>query len=267
MIVDYHMHLRDESGTVVHTADAAERFAIRAAERNVDEIGFTEHVYVFEQTRDFWQLPGQVRQCRHDLEVYVEAVSEAKQRGLPVKLGLEVDWVGERADELAERLEPYPFDYLLGSVHELDGLHALEAGDGEGAWGKWPEEEVWRRYVDSLCQAAASGHFDVLSHPDLAKISGVHGSDECYADLAEAVDAARLALEISTAGLRKPVGELYPDPRLLRLSNAPVTLASDAHAPHRVGENFERAVVLARACGRDTVTVLENRQRRQEPLG
>jgi histidinol-phosphatase (PHP family) len=267
LIVDYHMHLRDETTTVAHTADAAERFAARAADRGVDEIGFTEHVYVFEQTRDFWQLPGQARQCRHDLEVYVQAVGEAKERGLPVKLGLEVDWIGERAEELAERLEPYPFDYLLGSVHELDGLYALEAGEGEGAWAEWPEEEVWRRYVESLCEAAASGHFDVLSHPDLAKISGVRGSDECYRNLAAAADAAGVVLEISTAGLRKPVGELYPDPRLLRLSSAPVTLASDAHAPHHVGEDFEQAVALARSCGRDTLTVFERRTRRQEPLG
>jgi histidinol-phosphatase (PHP family) len=76
-----------------------------------------------------------------------------------------------------------------------------------------------------------------------------------------------VVLEISTAGLRKPVGELYSDPRLLRLSSAPVTLASDAHAPHHVGEDFEQAVALARSCGRDTLTVFERRTRRQEPLG
>ena len=267
MILDYHMHLRDETGAVDHTADAAERFVARAVERGVDEIGFTEHVYVFEQTRDFWQLPSQMQQCRQDLDVYVEAVTEAKQRGLPVKLGLEVDWVGERADELAECLESYPFDYLLVSVHELDGRYALEAGRDEGAWGEWPEEEVWLRYVEALCEAARSGNFDVLSHPDLAKISGVRGSDERYAELAEAVDAAGVALEISTAGLRKPVGELYPDRRLLELSAAPITLASDAHRPEVVGESFEQAVALARACGRDSVSVFEGRTRRQEPLG
>ena len=267
MIVDYHMHLRDEAGDVLHTADAAERFVERAAERGVDEIGFTEHVYYFVQTRGFWRLPYQTVRCRFDLDAYVAAVLEAKERGLPVKLGLEVDWLGERAGELAEILAQHPFDYLLGSVHWLDGAFGVDGGAGEGAWAEWGEEEVWRRYVEALSAAAASGHFDVLSHPDLAKIFGARGSDERYRELAAAVDAAGVALEISTAGLRKPVGELYPDPRLLRLSSAPVTLASDAHEPHLVGEDFAQALALARAHGRDTVSVFHGRKRRQEPLG
>ena len=267
MIVDYHMHLRDEVGEIAFTADAAERFVERAAERGVDEIGFTEHVYYFHQTRDFWRLPYQTERCNHDLDAYVGAVIEAKKRGLPVKLGLEVDWLGERAPELGELLAPYPFDYFLGSVHWLDNEHGVDGGAGEGAWALWPEDEVWRRYVEALSAAAASGWFDALSHPDLAKIYGVQGADERYKELAAAVDAAGIALEISTAGLRKPVGELYPDPRLLELSSAPITLASDAHEPALVGEDFDQALELARAAGRETVSVFEGRTRRQEPLG
>ncbi len=93
------------------------------------------------------------------------------------------------------------------------------------------------------------------------------GATSCTRDLAGAVDDAGVALEISTAGLRKPVGELYPDARLLRLSSAPVTFASDAHEPVLVGEDFEGAVAFARANGRDTVSVFDGRVRRQEPLG
>jgi histidinol-phosphatase (PHP family) len=267
VIVDYHMHLRAPGGEIAHTVEAVERFVERAAERGVDEIGFTEHVYYFLQTRSFWRVPDQIQHCRYDLDEYVGAVVEAKRRGLPVKLGLEVDWVGERADELAEILAGYPFDYLLGSVHRLEGVFGVDGAAGEGAWSAWPEDEVWRRYVAELSAAAASGNFDVLSHPDLAKIHGVQGNDDRYHELAAAVDAAGVALEVSTAGLRKPVGELYPDPRLLRLSGAPVTLASDAHDPHLVGEDFDRAVAFAREHGRDSVSVFDARARRQEPLG
>jgi histidinol-phosphatase (PHP family) len=126
---------------------------------------------------------------------------------------------------------------------------------------------VWERYVEELTAAARSGHFDVLSHPDLAKIYGVRGSDHLYAELAAAVDDAGVAVEVSTAGLRKPVGELYPDPRLLSLSSAPVTLASDAHEAQLVGEDFDDAIAFARTNGRDTVSVFDARLRRQEPLG
>lgn len=266
MIVDYHMHLRDEANAIDHTADAAEKFVARAAERGIDEIGFTEHVYYFEQTKPFWPWPYYEERCHFDLDEYVGALVDAKGRGLPVKAGLEVDWAGDRADELAEVLAPYPWDFLLGSVHMV-GDHAIDNGVGLGIWAEAPEDEVWRRYVEMLSAAARSGHFDVLSHPDLAKIYGVRGSDDRYEELAAAVDDGGVALEISTAGLRKPVGELYPDARLLRLSSAPVTLASDAHEPELVGEGFADAVAFAHANGRDTVSVFEGRVRRQEPLG
>jgi len=88
VIVDYHMHLRDAAGGIDHTADAVERFVERAAERGVDEIGFTEHVYYFEQTKSFWPWPYYVERCRFDLDAYVDALVEAKGRGLPVKVGL-----------------------------------------------------------------------------------------------------------------------------------------------------------------------------------
>jgi histidinol-phosphatase (PHP family) len=266
VIVDYHMHLRDEAGGIDHTAGAAERFVERAAERGVDEIGFTEHVYYFAQTRDLWTVPYYTERCVYDLDAYVDALVEAKGRGLPVKTGLEVDWAGDRADDLAEILAPYPWDYLLGSVHLLGEL-TVDKAPREGAWVEMSEDEVWQLYVDTLSAAARSGHFDVLSHPDLAKIWGVRGSDDLYRQLAAAVDDAGVAVEISTAGLRKPVGELYPDPRLLQLSSAPITLASDAHEPQLVGEDFEAAIALAHANGRVMVSVFDGRTRRQEPLG
>ena len=266
MIVDYHMHLRDEAGAIDHTVDAAERFVARAAERGVDEIGFTEHVYYFEQTKDFWPWPYYRERCRFDLDDYVDALVEARRRGLPVKVGIEVDWAGDRAGELAGVLAPYPWDFVLGSVHMVDDL-AVDNGVGLGIWASSTDDEVWRGYVAALSAAARSGHFDVLSHPDLPKLYGARGSDGMYEELAAAVDESGAALEISTAGLRKPVGELYPDERLLRLSTAPVTLASDAHEPVLVGEDFDAAIAFARENGRDTVSVFERRERRQEPMG
>ncbi len=257
MIVDYHMHLRDPEERIEHAFHAVERFVETAAARGVDEIGFTEHVYYFAQTRPVWSLPYQIDRCHHDLETYVGAVLEAKRQGLPVKLGLEVDYVGERQDELAAALEPYPWDYLLGSVHWIDGL----AIDQEpGIWAEATVEEVWHRYFDALAELAASGHVDVLAHPDLVKIFGRRPARFDYPGL------DGVALEISTAGLHKPVGELYPDPALLE-PRPPVTLASDAHVPQNVGRDFDRALELARTAGYETVTVFENRRARQEPLG
>lgn len=260
MIVDYHMHLRDKANDIEHTAAAAEKFVARARERGVDEIGFTEHVYYFRQTRPLWELPYQTERCVYDLDAYVDAVVEAKRRGLPVKLGLEVDYAGEQQDALAAILEPYPWDYLLGSVHWIDGL-AVDSSPDAGVWAEWPVEEVWRRYFEALAELAASGHVDVLAHPDLPKIFGRRPERIEYPPL------AGVALEISTNGRYKPVGELYPDLELLHAAGLPVTLASDAHVPENVGRDFELALGLAHAAGYDTVTVFEGRTSRQEPLG
>jgi histidinol-phosphatase (PHP family) len=269
MIVDYHMHLRDPDERIDHTVEAIERFVETAAARGVDEIGFTEHVYYFSATRPVWTLPYQTERCVYDLDRYVEAVLEAKRRGFPVKLGLEVDYVGERQDELAALLEPYPWDLLLGSVHWIDGL----AVDQEpGIWAAHSVEEVWRRYFAALAELAGSGHVDVLAHPDLAKIFGRRPDRPVLVDLwfetAEAI-GNRVAFEVSTAGLRKPVGEIYPDEGLLVAlahGGAVLTLASDAHVPGLVGYELGRAIDLVReAGGAPRLAVFEGRRRRDLP--
>jgi histidinol-phosphatase (PHP family) len=267
VILDYHMHLRNGRGEIAHDTWSVEPFVEGAEAAGVDEIGFTEHVYYFRQTRPLWTVPYQVERCVYDLETYVEAVVQARGRGLPVKLGLEVDYVPGREEETREILEPYPWDYLLGSVHFIDGLGV----DGEprllDAVGV---EEAWRRYFDALAAAARSKLFDSLSHPDLVKIFGERADSFDYGPVAQAIAESGVAVEVSTAGLRKPVGELYPHPDFLavcRDRDVPVTLGSDAHTPDLVGRDFDRAQELLRAAGYETVTVFERRRARQETVG
>jgi histidinol-phosphatase (PHP family) len=267
VLVDYHLHLRKpnrEREEADHTRGAVERYAERAVEQGIDEIGISEHAYYFRETSDFWELPYQQERCRHSLEAYCDAIIEARRGGAPVKLALEVDWVPGRAEQVAELLSGYPWDYLLGSVHWIDGLPI----DGSpGWWDQAPPEEVWKRYARELRAAAASGQFDVLAHPDLVKIFG-HRVEWDWSPLVRALDG--VALEVSSAGLRKPVGELYPDASLLALANdadVAITLASDGHFEEDVGRDLTRAVEHARAAGYDTVTVFERRRGRQEPLG
>ena len=266
MIVDYHMHLRNGREEIAHDTWSVDPFVDTARAVGVDEIGFTEHVYYFKQTRTLWTVPYQAGRCVYDLESYVDAIEQAQARGLPVKLGLEVDYVPGREDETRALLAPYPWDYLLGSVHFIDGL----AVDGEpGLHDELGVEEAWRRYFDTLARAAHSGLFDSLSHPDLVKVLGHRAPDFDYGPIADAIAESGVAVEVSTAGLRKPVGELYPHPDFLaacRTRGVPVTTGSDAHSPDVVGRDFDRARELLRAAGYETVTVFERRSARQEPI-
>jgi histidinol-phosphatase (PHP family) len=264
VIVDYHMHLRAPDESIEHSVEAVERFVERAAERGIDEIGFTEHVYYFEQTRPLWSMPYHLERCAYDIEPYVDAVVEAKRRGLPVKLGIEVDYEPGREEETAEVLAPYPWDYVLGSIHFLDGLGIDAEPSLVGSIGA---EQAWRRYYVALGQAAQSGLFDSLAHPDLVKF---HGSeiDWDWNEVAGALEG--VAIEVSSAGLHKPHGKLYPSPPFLAAArdlSLPITLASDAHNPQNVGRDLDRAIEHARGAGYDTVTVFEEREPRQEPLG
>jgi histidinol-phosphatase (PHP family) len=264
VIVDYHMHLRNEREEIAHSVETAERFAEAAAARGVDEIGFSEHIYYFRETRSLWSVPYQTERCVYALDAYCDAVVEAKRRGLPVKLGLEVDYVQGREEDTRALLEPYPWDYLIGSVHFIDG-HGIDGPpplvDEVGP------QETWRRYEATLSAAARSGLFDTLGHPDLVKMFGPM-LEWSWSDLLSALEG--VCLEVSSAGLHKPHGRLYPEPELLAAANeagVPITLASDAHRPENVGRDLDRAIEHARAAGYDTVTVFDERRARQEPLG
>jgi len=143
-----------------------------------------------------------------------------------------------------------------------------------GLWDELSVEDVWQRYFDALGDLAGSGLADVLAHPDLVKIFGHRPSaeviEECHARAAAAIGGADVAVEVSTAGLRKPVGELYPDAGFLARCHergVGATLASDAHVAQDVGRDFDAGLEHLRAAGYETVTVFEGRSSRQEPLG
>lgn len=264
MIVDYHMHLRSPDEQIDHSVEAVESFVAVAAERGVDEIGFSEHVYYFHQTSSLWTGSYEQERCVHDLDAYCGALVEAKDRGLPVKLGIEVDYVPGREEETRAILAPYPWDYVIGSVHFIDGYGVDGPPPLVEAVGP---EEAWRRYESALSAGARTGLFDTLAHPDLVKMFGPM-LDWPWSELLGSLEG--VCLEVSSAGLHKPHGRLYPEPQLLasaREAGIPITLASDAHVPEDVGRDLHRAIEHARSAGYETVTVFEGRQGRQEPLG
>jgi len=153
VIVDYHMHLRgsDDEPRGRYSAERAEEYVEQARRTGVDEIGFSDHVYHFVQTSELWEIPWMLERCVDDLDEYVGAVTEAKARGLPVKLGLEVDYFPGTERELARLLAAYPWDYLLGSVHFVDGFPVDQE---PGLVHKVPVGEAWRRYFTWLRNAA-----------------------------------------------------------------------------------------------------------------
>jgi histidinol-phosphatase (PHP family) len=275
MLTDYHVHLRpDDDGTPSEryfTRANAERYREIAAERGIEELGVAEHVYRFAQALEVWSHPFWRDQAVDDLDAYCAFVRDETD----LRLGIEADFVPGREDRIASLLEARDWDYVVGSIHFLGD----EALDMRGRWDVWRSadpEEVWARYFDLLGEAARSGMFDVIAHPDLVKVWGraapVPDGDlrRFYDRAMDGIAESDVAIEVSTAGLRKPTGEIYPAAGLLEMClevGRPVALSSDAHVPDQLGHEYERAVDWLGGLGVGELAVFERRRRRMEPIG
>jgi histidinol-phosphatase (PHP family) len=275
MLTDYHVHLRpDGEGTPAaefFTPGNVARYREAADERGVAELGVSEHVYRFWQALDVWQHPFWRENALDDIDAYCEF---AREQGL--KVGVEADFVPGREDRMANLLDARDWDYVIGSVHFV-GDEAVDHPD----WDIWrtrsvDPEKVWRRYFETLGEAARSGLFDVMAHPDLVKVWGAdrpHPDGDLrrfYEPAIEGIAEAGVAVEVSTAGLRKPVGERYPASPFLAMcleAGCPVALSSDAHYPRHVGFEYPSTVEWLAEQGVGELSVFERRARRLEPLG
>ena len=275
MLTDLHVHLRPDDAEATaerhFTTANAERYQDVAAERGIGVLGVSEHVHRFEQALSVWRHPFWRMNAVDDLDDYCAFVREHTT----LALGIEADFVPGAEDRMANLLDERDWDYVIGSVHFLRD----EAIDMRGEWDVWTStdpEKVWKRYFETLGEAARSGMFDILAHPDLVKVWGRDvpqptGDLRRFYDLAmDGIAESDVAIEVSTAGLRKPVREIYPAPAFLEMcleAGRPVALSSDAHVPNDLGHRYDDALELLERAGVGELAVFERRERRLEPLG
>ena len=288
-MLDYHLHLwphgeRARQATVEELAAYCEA----AGAEGVTQLALTEHLFRFDQADrvvgGWWaddtddRLKAEVARywtshMSADLDNYVETCLAAKAAGLPVVLGMEVDYYPGRMDEVAALLADYPFDVLLGSVHWL-GTWMFDDLSSQVAMGEWDVrgvDAVWDTYTVALEELAATGTVDVLAHPDLCKVTGARPAtpDEWYDRMAEAAKGAGIAAEVSSAGWRKPAGEAYSPPPLLsrfKRAGVPVTTASDAHRLSEVAHRSSDLRRLVIDAGYESLRAFEGRVPREVPI-
>ena len=279
MLTDYHIHLRTDdpeaSAAEYFSSANVERYREVADERGIAELGVSEHVYRFRQALEVWQHPFWTQYATDDLDEYCAFVREETD----LRLGIEADFVPGGEDRMANLLEARDFDYVIGSVHFLrEGAVDM---DDYSVWDSGPTrprsaEEVWRRYFQTIGESARSGLYDVVAHPDLVKYWGdgarrPQGDLRRYYELAiDGIAESGVAIEVSTAGLRKPAGELYPAPAFLQMAldaGARVALSSDAHRPQDVGADYEQALAVLEQLGVRELCVFDRRSCRVEPIG
>jgi len=262
-IPDYHMH----TPRCNHAIGEVREYAEMAVQRGLKEIGMSDHSPMPDGFDAAWrmdiaELPSYLRE--------VECVREEFASELIVRVGLEADFHPGAEEAVQSIIDGYDWDYVIGSVHYI-GDWAFDNPDEMERWEAMNPEDVYCDYFDLLASSAATGMFDMIGHPDLIKKFGQRapeGSkrvDKAESLMLEAVKASGTVLEISSAGLRKPVAEIYPHTRIVKKAAAmgiPFCFGSDAHAPVEVGHGMDACLDVLQLYGVHEVVAFEKRQRR-----
>jgi len=253
-LYDSHMH----TPLCKHAKGKPEEYAAVAEKRRLKGIIFTCH------------NPGpkgwseRVRMSLAELDSYVEMVLRAKEKWhgrIDIRLGLESDFVPGIEPFLEKLHGQAPFEYILGSVHPQLPYYKDTYYDQDVL-------AYQQLYFEHLAQAAESGLFDCLAHPDLVKNvfpekwDWMGLMDETKRSLDRIADTG-IAMELNTSGKHKRIREMNPHPAMLTemaQRDIPVVLGSDAHAPKRVAADFEQALDLLQEAGYREITYFLERR-------
>ena len=247
-MIDYHLHViahDDRPMTVENILSYCEV----AKSRGIRQLGITEHDRYLDKI---------------NLAAFQEAREKSKDVGL--RLGIEIDFVPGQEERMDADSTALPYDYVIGSVHRVDGDEVDRATD-QSIYERYDTYDLYAAYYRNVREAALSGRFEVIGHPDLIKIFRHYPERDITPLLEETADAvaeAGVVVDVNAAGLRKPVGEIYPSQKFLEMFHrrgVPIILSSDAHAPDEVAAGYDRSLKLVHDVGYREVVTFENHER------
>ena len=257
-ISDYHMH----TPLCGHATGEPQAYARRAIEVGLKKIGFSDHAPLVSHndrsiTMDHSQLP-----IYHHM---IESVRSEFEDDLEVIVGIEADFIPGYEELTRSMLSAYPYDYVIGSVHFIEKW-GFDDPIQMKEWNARDVNDVYREYHRLLRKSALSRLFDVLGHVDLVKKFDFHPTVDITAEIEENARVFKktgVIVEVNSSGLRKPAKEIYPalhDLKIYCAKGVPITFGSDAHDPHDVGRDFDKARDLALAAGYKEYVLLKGRK-------
>jgi histidinol-phosphatase (PHP family) len=255
---DYHMH----TPLCGHAVGAPEEYVAQAVKIGLKEIGFSDHAPMVHK-----RMPG-ITMDFDEVSKYHAMIEDVRKRfasSISIKIALESDFLPGYESRTKSIIDSYPYDYIIGSVHFIDDWAFDDPAERE-YWKKHEVDEVYRKYYALLRQSAKTGYFQIIGHCDLPKKFGARPTADLTDDIRETAKVFKqtgVAIEINTAGLRKPIAEMYPAPNCLKIyhdAGVPLTFGSDAHDPKDVGKDFDKAVALAQWAGYSEYLVFKNRR-------
>lgn len=251
--VDYHIHTKYSDGKNIY-----QEYIDRAIEIGAKEIGFSDHITLHEV--DWRTAPEDYQKLKDELS----SICNNKNSDLKIKFGIEVDYFPNKEQEIAELIELFPVDYVIGSVHFINNWNF---DSDKSLYGKIDNDLLYQQYFELIQLAAKSKLFDIIGHFDLIKKFQCYpttNQDQLIQDTLAVIKKNNLAIELNTSGLDKPCKEFYPSDKILRLAcqfNIPLTLGSDAHKTKDLNRYFVDAVQLLKKCGYQNLVKFDKRNR------
>ncbi len=250
---DYHTHPQGHR-VQPYTKALLQPWVDSARKMALSEIAFTDH-------------------DRYHAGISFDAIDRLREGNpdLRIRAGIELDNDPMRSEAGRKWIEQHwnKLDFVLGSVHFLDRADQMFDSVPVGAEQfDGSIDAIYADYFRRVREIAATGLVDCLAHFDLIKIHGHRPDTEIDAIVNETLDLIRsrnLAVELSTAGWRKPVNELYPADRIVELcleKRIPFTTASDAHSHAQLGDHFPRLAEKMSIFGIGEVCVFEKHKRK-----
>ncbi|MGQ9456196.1 MAG: histidinol-phosphatase HisJ family protein [Armatimonadota bacterium] len=259
MTTSYHVHSHYSDGS-----NSILELVITAVQLGLNEIGISDHfVYPLLGRSVDWSMSIE------ELSSYFEDIEIARQlmgTKINIRTGLECDYEPETAEKLAGVLEKCPLDYVIGSVHFLGDFPIDESAT---PWDKLTELErnrIIEMYWHRIQELAESRLFDIVAHLDLYKKFGYRPTIDLREQIAEALDSiakSKMVIEVNTAGLTKPAGEIYPSPEILQMCRdrqIPLLITSDAHTTASLTAHYDEARNILESLGYKNTVVFSNRQ-------
>ncbi len=254
MRIDLHNH----TTRCNHASGTMDEYIQKAIELGIDIYGFSEHAPM--------NFDHKYRLKFEEMKAYESDVLSAKEcykKQIKILLGYEVDYLPNYMDS---RVLDSKVDYLIGSVHFINKW-GFDNPEFIGEYKNRDIDEIWKTYFEAIRDMAKSGKFDIVGHLDLIKVFKFMPKQDMRIlakDALISIKKADMVLELNSAGLRKPIGEIYPSPSLLEVAydlDIPITFSSDAHSVEQVGAGYDKCTFLAKEVGYTKAVTFEQRDR------
>ena len=256
MKIDLHNH----TTRCNHATGSIDEYIKRAIDLGIDIYGFSEHAPIK------GGFDSRYRLSVDDLDEYERDILDARERykdSIDIRLAYEVDFI---AGYLEDRVIEADVDYLIGSIHFIDRW-GFDNPEFIGGWSSRDIDEVWEEYFSAVRAMADSGLFNIVGHLDLIKIFKFMPKRDIRLiakDALMAIKKSNMALELNSAGYRKPIEEPYPSRELLEVAyelEIPITFGSDAHSIEQIGSRYRDIIDLAKSIGYSKAVSFKHKDR------